>query len=694
MFKDDKMIGLLTALVLMVAFGTVMQKAGGLNEILDTLSGVQDDRLRLVDDQVTVRTNTLVRLKVLDNDKGLAPEQRKGLAVVRAPDCGRVFVQEGTLQYFPEAACVGERRLVYTVPDIGPDGAATVVLRVIGDGDAEPAPAMASAAQQAVEKVALAKAPQAMPAMVERVVEKPAKAAPAKTPPAPQTAAASVEAGTSRTTASHGTNAAVKNVRSEARIVPEAQPVQVPSPAAVETSADQRVARVEPSAPQPTVVRAASLVRDPVAPPSVPADLAAPSLDADAGAEVALAALDVPGSPAEDLTWPGLLPSEPVASSIGGSGVMIAVLERREPPKAELPAPRAPAVQEPDLGEILVLAAAKPDAPVPVSLGSEVLAGQGGEPGNALSGLPMDRNLPPRPRPRIVPEMPEQPEQQPALLARLSPAETEAVPVSVTQPAPASTPEQEPQELIAALPPAEAACVAPPSTAIDIKRGARTHLHVVAPCQADTVAELRYSGLSFAVPLDAEGKGGITALGFEANAAALLTFVDGTQVDFDLPFRSIARIQRVALVWDQPVSLELNALEFGAGLRSAGHVYREHPRSFSQVRRAGGGFLNRFRSAGGVGQNVEVYTFWNRAGSSSGVVRLLIDFASRSRDRLEGTCDSGPLASPQYLVMRSDGGQMTGPISRRLVAVSCLEVGGDMGDERLISDGIDDLIIR
>ncbi len=245
---------------------------------------------------------------------------------------------------------------------------------------------------------------------------------------------------------------------------------------------------------------------------------------------------------------------------------------------------------------------------------------------------------------------------------------------------------------IASLPAAGAECVAPPSAELEIRKAARTVVRLTAPCQADTVAELNYSGLRLAIPLDREGNGSVQALGFEANSAALIRFSDGVELDFDLPFRNVDKIDRVAVVCDLPVALELHALEFGARTGDNAHVHPKNPRGYSDVRRSGGGFLHNFRAYAGVGQNAQIYTHWRRRGSG-GIVKLMIDYASRNRDRLAGTCGGGDYAAPGFLILRSASGQIERPIIRRLAAISCSSVSQEIGDKRLISEAIDDLVI-
>ena len=244
-------------------------------------------------------------------------------------------------------------------------------------------------------------------------------------------------------------------------------------------------------------------------------------------------------------------------------------------------------------------------------------------------------------------------------------------------------------EKLAALPGADADCVTPPSMTVDIRRAAQTVVSVTAPCHRGTVAELAYSGLRLALPLDAKGKGKVMALGFEANAPALLLFDNGDKIDFDLPFKGVNRVSRVALVWDLPVKLELNALEFGAD----GYVNPRNPRDFDEIRKSGGGFLTTYRSYAGVGQNAQIFTFWHRKGQSSGIVKLLVDYASRSRERLEGTCDDGAYASPEYVVLRSERGRPEKPVVRRLAALACSSISAATDENILIPGAIDDLVV-
>jgi len=400
---------------------------------------------------------------------------------------------------------------------------------------------------------------------------------------------------------------------------------------------------------------------------------------------------DSSGAPAPSLPD---LPLEAPATDTAPATLMLALGPVREP-VATVPGDlrvrmtldrSAPAVEQRTAAALAAAKGPPPRALAPVARTTER------EP--ALDTLPLDPEQGP-PRERTVSGLPE-----PGALPPIPPVRNTAaldtaaqrseigrIGDSLALKTQTATPEP------AALRKPEAPCTTPPATTLDIDRGAETRVLVVAPCHAGTVAELTYAGLRLAVPLDETGQGGIVALGFEPTSPALLIFDNGEKIDFDLPFRGIDRVQRVALIWDDPIALELNALEFGAAPGTDGHVSTRNRKSFQDVRRTGGGYLASYQPRDGVGQNVQVYTFWQRRGGATGVVEMKIDFASRDRERLEGTCGDGPYAAPRFLVLRSEHGRLERPVIRQLMRLPCSKVHTEDGDNRLISDAVSDLVV-
>lgn len=221
-----------------------------------------------------------------------------------------------------------------------------------------------------------------------------------------------------------------------------------------------------------------------------------------------------------------------------------------------------------------------------------------------------------------------------------------------------------------------------------MERGGSTRVTVASPCHGATAAELSYSDIRLGVALDRYGNGAIEVMGFERVSRARLVFNDGQALDFDIPFSGLDRIDRVAIVWDEPIALEIHALEFGARQGSEGHVHPGNPRSFRDVRRRGGGFVNAYAPVDGVGQSVQVYSYWLRRGGRIGAVDLFIDFTSRRVDRMAETCGQGSFAAPRLTVLRAERGEMGRATQKRLAAAPC-----DMPSSRLIDGAVDDIIV-
>ncbi|MEO0822694.1 MAG: hypothetical protein AAF074_19975, partial [Pseudomonadota bacterium] len=244
---------------------------------------------------------------------------------------------------------------------------------------------------------------------------------------------------------------------------------------------------------------------------------------------------------------------------------------------------------------------------------------------------------------------------------------------------------------VARLPVTELACVVPPSVTLDVRPAGETVLLIASPCHADSVAELKYQKMAFGVPIDRSGRGSIKMFGFETSAVAMLSFADGEELDFDVPFTGVQRVERVALSWDDPVLMNLHAFEFGAEEGEDGHIFPGAPRDWSVVRRRGGGYLTSFQPVEGVGEHVQIYTHYIRRGGKSGVVKMYIDFASRSRDQLPDTCGEGRNARPNFTVTRSSRGRLEEPNVQRLGALDCDDVANP--EYRLIGAAVRDIII-
>ncbi|MFQ5566820.1 MAG: Ig-like domain-containing protein, partial [Paracoccaceae bacterium] len=159
MLKDDRMMSMLTFVVIMVAVGTLVQRA----DVLERFFGEGAAALELRRDEAIVRANALSSIDVLANDLGLRDDDPGKLIIVTQPGCGRVFVRDGQVQYLPAERCVGSQTFRYAISErsYGQAGEVLVVVRlgeptqseVAADAQRDipaPAPMVPRAAEQRV----------------------------------------------------------------------------------------------------------------------------------------------------------------------------------------------------------------------------------------------------------------------------------------------------------------------------------------------------------------------------------------------------------------------------------------------------------------------------------------------------------------------------------------------------------------
>jgi hypothetical protein len=272
----------------------------------------------------------------------------------------------------------------------------------------------------------------------------------------------------------------------------------------------------------------------------------------------------------------------------------------------------------------------------------------------------------------------------PMVLARVDPAAEPAQ--AQFQAGPQAQPEAAAAAPAAARPP----CETPPTLTLDIRPGALTVVSAMSPCDTFGTGRITYDGLDIAFALDAVGMGSVTVPGFQPSSIARLELDSGNGLDFELAFDETETIDRVAVIWEMPVTLAVHAFEFGAAAGGAGHVSPAQPRDFEAVRRRGGGYLMEWEMLQGRGQNIAVYTYLWRPGGPTGVVDLRLDFTSRSEQGAPETCGAGAQAAPDFTVVRMAGGRLQRPERRRIAALDC---AGVAQAERLIDDAVDDILV-
>lgn len=735
MFKDDRMISVLSGIVLMLAIGTLVQRG---DVVADLFSG-EPDPIVLAEDIASVDADTLARIDVLANDTGLNDADASRLVVLTQPECGRVFVQDGALQYLGDRNCAASQRIVYGISGVDTSETGEVLVNVRGaTGVARPAaePEAAPVAQAPATEDPAAKAPAADGVVALRSTDTPAAAAREPAPTLP--AAGSQGLGRAQGGAGAADAPARPGLASAdapaATGVPAVRAPAVPAPGATaslpDLSGDAPLTAptgfdrsATPSQPAPQVALRAPTV--PGLPGATPAAMpqatdapqasrpnagTAPSApDPVAPALAGLADPSIPRIPAglgSDLSVPsvandsalagiGSADAAPERAAPGGlgHGVATLALARVEIPDAvaapsaassqglsldvgagdsALSAPRlAPEIDATDGQRITIL---EPSA----GLGEILLFG------DPLTLRPIDTTVPQLAIPSdggvAASDLRQAALQPPASTAPGATVAPAAQPGAMAEP-----------DRVAALPRVDQTCAVPPSITLDIRPAGETELVITSPCHADSIAQLSYAGLDLGIRIDRGGQGAVTVLGFASSADAILAFDDGETLDFSLPFTGTDRVERVALAWDAPVALELHAIEFGAVEGGPGHINPHNPGDFREVRRRGGGYLTTYAPVEGVGQSVHIYSHWLRRGGEAGVVKLYIDFASRHAARLAGTCGDGALARPAFTVIRASRGRIEAPVSRRLASVDCAAV--ETMQSHLIEAAVRDIII-
>jgi len=108
---DDRLMTILTGIVLTVALGAVAQRG-------DVFEGF-DERVSVVprDDVAILPKDGAWRLDVVANDTGATPEDGDRLLITAAPECGAAWRTDGAIAYAATPRCEGDQRIGYCIAD-------------------------------------------------------------------------------------------------------------------------------------------------------------------------------------------------------------------------------------------------------------------------------------------------------------------------------------------------------------------------------------------------------------------------------------------------------------------------------------------------------------------------------------------------------------------------------------------------
>ena len=136
MFKNDRMMTMLTGLVLAIFAGTMVQYG---DRFMAMISG--ENQFQTSDDFYSVRSGSLQILDVLANDDITGP-----IVVVSQPQCGTVSLRGAQqLQFSSDSSCSGKIEFAYCVDQADGCVSNTVTLNVISLAAAQPAIEIAEA---------------------------------------------------------------------------------------------------------------------------------------------------------------------------------------------------------------------------------------------------------------------------------------------------------------------------------------------------------------------------------------------------------------------------------------------------------------------------------------------------------------------------------------------------------------------
>ncbi|MEL7465699.1 MAG: hypothetical protein AAFN79_16645 [Pseudomonadota bacterium] len=603
-------MSILTGLVIVVAMATLAQRS---DSLLDFVMREEAPKVAPQNDEAVMFAGDARVIDVLQNDENAAPENRENVRIVVSPSCGAAEATSEGVLYISNELCVGPQLFAYCVQQGDECPSASVTVNV-----AAAAPGTLQLSRQDQATTTQSQAPAAAPQIT-------AAASPSRQP----------SVGT-------GSTASAPRIVDEtaAPRVAAANPSSRSSPSAGLGAAPQAPTQEQPFVERNTVVAA---VR-PEAPARVPVGrlASAPLIDDGSvdGPAPSLSALSDDSEP--DVIGAASRPSftapRDEAGITGGNdaggeaeAVRVAALPSATGEATEV----QPSAAQPDVSAIATQPS-EPEAPL-----TEVARLQDPSNGDSAAAIRDDAVSAAR-RPTASGDAP---------TARLQPTQ----PVTGAVSAPSS-----------------AGC-GPVETRSIASAGAFSRVSIASACRANAAYVIEHAGLSFGGRLDEAGNGDIEIPVMAENGAAAIRFTDGSGERFSLNFnwRELELTLRVAVAWTDPVDLDLHAFEYAAPFGADGHVWEESPSGFRRVRRSGGGYLANYPATTEGGQSVEVYTFWANSRARRGVARIALDHASRGDVPDGAYCADGPLASPEYVVVRSERGDVKSTARGRFSPAAC-----------------------
>jgi hypothetical protein len=584
MKSDDRLMVILTSIVLVIAVGTMVQKS---DYILAAFSS--PDEFDAIEDAFSVRAGRPQVLDVLSNDMNVVETDANNILIIQQPSCGTVRRVSGGLEYINSESCGGRMTFSYCVAQGDSCPSAEVTLTVALPESLENRPLIAESSFPTLRAPSLA-APNSNTGLAPEDALASVRVRPGS-PSGIVTPDISASSGIGQQTSAAVSVGTISSGFGAAPGV-DASPTAVPRIASVSS---------RPAAPSPAAPQLGNIgqdLRDSIATPAAPANttLAQPQLTA---------RIDTP------TTAP-----QPQAEQPSGAVSRLRSLTSlfRAAPSSTDAAPSRVANTQPSarpsgvqtnvgLGnaEIVTERAAQvilPTRQAPQTTRAQAPVLGGGASTNDLSGLA----LPTTPQIGAAPQV-----QQPAVQA---------------------------EERLAALTPSTAETPTPVAPVVDIvancdvnltvslKLGEIMAATVVSECRPNEVVMFEHAGLKFDMTTDDNGTVQVDIPALNEDATLTVSFADEASASEAITVRGVDRSARVGIAWEGDINFDLHASEFGARDGSEGHVWEGAPRSYRDARRNGGGFLTMLGTPGL--HQAEIYTLPVSRRTAGGTIDMAV----------------------------------------------------------------------
>ena len=206
-----------------------------------------------------------------------------------------------------------------------------------------------------------------------------------------------------------------------------------------------------------------------------------------------------------------------------------------------------------------------------------------------------------------------------------------------------------------------------PEIATEPLAGGLMRIRVASPCRAREPAQIGYGGARLIRQIDAAGQLDMVLDLFAGTTSRVdLRFADGTTLPVEAAALDLDRVTKVAIVWRQPVNLDLHVFEYAAREGQPGHVWSRLPASLDAAREQaragprGRGYLSTADDGRNFGDKLEVYTFFHHDAQAAGTIALALDHESRGESPSGAMCGPGELAEVGYeITTLARRGQLT-----------------------------------